>query len=307
MTTQFSFSAIHTFTVVTQTLSFSRAAEILHITPSAISHQMKLLESQLGVSLFTRQSKGIMLTEAGKALMENANKGVSLIQEGVSKSISTTKLRTLHIAAIPSLAQNWLLPKLPDFYDLHPDISIVLHAQDQLVNFSTSHIDAHLHFGTGYTQNNHAQFLASEYVYPVCHPDLLTVGCDNHISRLVSQYPLLQYNAALEDGLSNLTWQHWLSKHHICVDTKMIHRHFSHVGLSLEAAKHKQGLALAWHHMVSDLIKWGMLVQCGNTVLKLDYNYYLVSPEKPQEASDLHQFTSWLKHKFIHASQPHNL
>lgn len=86
MSNNISFSAIHTFTVVAKELSFTRAAEILHITPSAVSHQMKLLESQMGVTLFYRQSKGVRLSLAGDTLKQHATTGVRNIQHGIIQS-----------------------------------------------------------------------------------------------------------------------------------------------------------------------------------------------------------------------------
>lgn len=300
MSNQFSYSAIHTFTVVTQTLSFSRAATTLHITPSAVSHQMKLLEAHIGVPLFKRQAKGVGLTDAGHALMHSANKGISLIQVGVANSIAAASQRSLHIAAIPSLAQNWLIPRLSHFYKVHPDINVIVHAQDQLVDFSTAPIDAHLHFGDGYAQQAHAQFLANEYIYPVCHPQLLLQKSNADIQHLIASHALLQYDAAAEDAPSNVSWQMWLKKLNITTSQPMQHRHFSHVTLALEAAKHQQGLALAWHHIVDNDIKSETLVRCHTQSLKLDYSYYLVSPEQPEPHSDLAIFATWVRDQFQH-------
>lgn len=305
MSNSFSYSAIHTFTVVAQTLSFSRAATILHITPSAISHQMKLLESQLQVSLFIRQSKGVQLTDAGRALVKQASKGVALIQDGVAKSISTVKQRTLHIAAIPSLAQSWLLPRLTAFYDMNPDINIVLHAQDQLIDFSASHIDAHLHFGAGHYPHAHAQFLSHEYIYPVCHPDILNAEPKKALPELIEHYPLLQYGAGIEDAPSNITWQDWFLDHQISIPNTVLYRHFSHVNLALEAAKHKQGLALAWFHIAFNDLEKRILVPMDNQAKRLNYGYYLVSDSDLNAPSDLHIFSSWLQQEFKRSTLKH--
>lgn len=144
-----SLSAIHTFTIVAQELSFTRSAEILHITPSAISHQMKLLENQMAVTLFHRQSKGVRLTLAGEKLQQHATSGMRNIQHGILQSQFASQKEKLSIAVIPSLCQLWLMPRLVDFARQHPQIELELTAIDQLVNFNSGQYDAHIHFGTG--------------------------------------------------------------------------------------------------------------------------------------------------------------
>ena len=119
-----SFSAIHTFTLVAKELSFTRAAELLHITPSAVSHQMKLLEAQLGVTLFHRKAKGVRLSLAGETLQQHAASGVRDIQHGIQQSQFAGQKEKLVVAVVPSFCQLWLLPRLPDFCEQNPNIEI---------------------------------------------------------------------------------------------------------------------------------------------------------------------------------------
>ncbi|MFC3032629.1 LysR family transcriptional regulator [Pseudoalteromonas fenneropenaei] len=299
----FSYSAIHTFTVVAETLSFSKAALLLHITPSAVSHQMKLLEQQLGVKLFVRQAKGVQLSAAGMALIEQANRGVAMIQQGVQACQSETCYITIQLAAIPSFAQHWLVPRLPRFYQRHPHINIELHSRDQLVDFAHSHFDAHLHFGDGHYPQHHVEFLSHEYVLPACHNALLqSLSVQNELQtlqHLLMHHDRLEYHAGLEDAPGNLNWPYFLR--HLQCNSSLAGklRRFSHINLVLAAAEQQQGIALLWQRLASDALNSANLHGFSELRQRLPYQYYLVSPKRAQ-SHELALFRAWLVAEFNH-------
>lgn len=303
MPANISFSAIHSFTIVAKELSFSRAAEVLHITPSAVSHQMKQLENQLGVSLFHRKAQGVQLSQAGIALQQHASKGIKNIQYGIEQSQFASQQQKLVIAVIPSLLQLWLIPRLTDFYEQYPNIELELVALDQLADFSTEQFDGHIHFGSGQYNNLKTKLLSGEQVYPVCHPQLLKQTTEYSLATLINQYKLLFYKAGTEDEPGGINWSDWLQYFEIekpAVPNKLS---FSHVAMALAAAKHQQGIALGWHHMVKDDLDNGQLVRLSNSHLDTTYNYYLVAPDKSWHNQPFNNLSSWLEQQMSDSSK----
>lgn len=294
MSNNISFSAIHTFTVVAKELSFTRAAEILHITPSAVSHQMKLLESQMGVSLFYRLSKGVRLSLAGETLQQHATSGVRNIQHGIVQSQFASQKEKLVIAVIPSLCQLWLMPRLIEFSQQFPHIELELIAIDQLADFATGHYDGHIHFGSGDYHGCEAKFLAHESVYPVCHPELLNKTSNHSLEALIKEQTLLIYKAGIEDEPGGVSWGGWLQQFAIDKPAELSQMWFSHVSMTLLAAKLKQGIALGWHHMVVDDIATGQLCRLTDDEMNTSYNYYLVAPNKAWNNKTFTLFATWL-------------
>lgn len=294
MTSSVSYSAIHTFTIVAKELSFTRAAEILHITPSAVSHQMKLLESQMGVTLFIRQSKGVSLSLAGEALFTHAVSGVRNIQHGIMQSQFASQKEKLVIAVIPSLCQLWLIPRLMDFSEKFPHIELELAAIDQLVDFTTGQFDGHIHFGAGDYRINKALFLSPEKVYPVCHPDLIKENCANSLEQLLSNNKLLGYKAGIEDEPGGVSWVNWFEYFSIEKPNNLNQMWFSHVAMATLAAKQKQGIALGWHKMVEDDLCNGQLIRLSEREVKTSYDYYLVAPHRSWQDKSFNTFSSWL-------------
>lgn len=294
MSNNISFSAIHTFTVVAKELSFTRTAEILHITPSAVSHQMKLLESQMGVTLFYRQSKGVRLTLAGDTLKQHATSGVRNIQHGIIQSQFSSQKEKLIIAAIPSLCQLWFMPRIHDFCNKYPQIELELIALDQLADFNTGQYDGHIHFGIGEYQGCEAKFLSNEKVYPVCHEALLKQSGSGKLETLLEKHQLLIYKAGIEDEPGGISWGTWFNHFSIEKPQEVGQMWFSHVSMAIFAAKQKQGIALGWHKMVEHELLTGDLVRLDELELPTAYNYYLVAPNKSWKNTAFNHFSAWL-------------
>lgn len=307
MNNNVSLSAIHTFTVVAQELSFTRAAEILHITPSAVSHQMKLLESQMAVTLFHRQSKGVRLSLAGEKLKQHSTSGMRNIQHGILQSQFASQKERLIIAVIPSLCQLWLMPRLVNFSRQHPQIEIELIAVDKLVNFNNEQYDAHIHFGTGEYQGCEAKFLRNELVYPVCHPDLIKDPIKSKhqnnkeplFNTLINEHPLLIYKAGIEDEPGGVSWGDWFNHFSIEKPSELNQMWFSHVSMAILAAQLKQGIALGWHQMVRDDIANGKLCKLTDNEIKTAYSYYLVAPSRSWKSEPLNHFSEWLEKEML--------
>jgi len=298
MINNISLSAINTFSIAAQEANFTRAADILHITPSAVSHRIKALEQQLNVKLFARQAKGVVLTSAGAILLSHINAGMKNIHQGLELCQFSSQREKLTIAVIPSLCLNWLMKRLPSFYHENPNIDLELVMSDQLVDFNARQIDAHIHFGSGEYYGLKSVFLGGESVYPVCHPELLKDLSHTSVASLMHRYPLLHYKAGIEDRPGGVSWVQWLTHFGLEKPANTRQLWFSHLSMSISAACSKQGIALGWHKIVSEDIHKGNLVKIEDSTQQTLFNYYLVMSEKQWCHPNMQCFSRWLLAQF---------
>ncbi|ESP94294.1 LysR substrate-binding domain-containing protein [Pseudoalteromonas luteoviolacea] len=285
-----SLTALHTFSIVAKELNFTAAAGVLHISPSAVSHQMKLLEAQLGMSLFHRKSKGVTLTQEAERLADHVNKGFNLLEFGIESTKRANTTERVVLAVIPSLLEHWLIPKLGDFYQQFPHIELQLIAQDQLIDFNRHHVHAHLHFGHGQYQGYNCTHLGAEWIYPVCSP--------NYAKELGKNAELLSYQHGIEDAPGIIDWNNWFSHQSINMTSQPVNRGFSHVGHTLTAAKYGQGVALGWHVIASELITQGALKKMQFEPIAMPFSYFLVTPHQTHQSNALQCLLQWLQLQF---------
>ncbi|MBB1487190.1 LysR family transcriptional regulator [Oceanospirillum sediminis] len=297
-----SLTAIRTLAIVAHELSFSRAAEQLHISPSAVSHQMKQLEQQLGYALFVRHSQGVELTQAGRELARYARQAMQQVDTGLKKARQQSQKTTLTLAVTPSLAQSWLIPRLNSFYQIAPDTELKLLARDALTDFNQQDTDLHLHFGDGQAVGLRSEFLMAESMVAVCHHRLISPSEDSsNQSDALSlrqrlekgEIPLLHYQAGEEDAPGGLSWQDWFSRNNLTMASDQPHYHFSHLQMVLEAARCQQGIALVWENLLTPADT--ALIRLPFDPIALKYGHYLVAPEHHWQRDDIKQFSQWLK------------
>ena len=130
--------AVRTFEAAARHLSFTRAADELHVTQAAVSHQIKALEEWLGVTLFRRQTRGVLLTDAGQVYLPALTGALDAIDRATRDLLRRDQAGILTISALASFAAKWLVPRLGRFADRHPDISVRIAAEDSLVDFAQS-------------------------------------------------------------------------------------------------------------------------------------------------------------------------
>lgn len=168
-----SLKSLHIFAVAAELGSFKQAAEQLCVTPQAVSLQIRSLEEQLDLTLFVRHPSGIELSLAGEQLLGYVQRGVALIAQGV-KEVKTQHKRTqIRISASPWFAVHCLLPRLPEFEDLYPDLDIRVSTSVPFPDFSSQHLDLAVQWGFGQWPFSHKQLLLTDDKLLVCAPELL--------------------------------------------------------------------------------------------------------------------------------------
>ena len=166
-------NALRTFEAAARHLSFTKAAAELFVTQAAVSHQIKALEEHLGMPLFRRLNRALMLTDEGQALLPYVRDAFDQLAEGVRRLRQGQSSGVLTISVLPSLASTWLIPRLRDFQTRHPEIEVHMTATERLIDFAREPVDAGIRYGLGHWPGLRVERLLSAEIIPVCSPALL--------------------------------------------------------------------------------------------------------------------------------------
>ncbi len=283
-----SLNALRAFEAAARHLSFTRAAEELFVTQAAVSHQIKTLEDQLGMPLFQRRNRSLILTEAGQALLPAMTDALDAIETAVARIKRNDQQGVLTVATMDSLAATWLMPRLPRFRALHPDIDIRLATSDMVADYVRDGIDVGIRYGRGNWPGMHADELMHEDVFPVCAPDLLTR--DGGLSRPQDlRHQTLIHDDMIED------WNMWLRAAGVADIDPTRGPGYTHSNLVIQAAINGQGVALGRGLLVADALQAGLLVKPFDLALSAQYRYYVVSTEISTDRPKVRLFHDWLK------------
>ncbi len=289
-----SLASLRSFAEVARQGSFSLAAEQLCISPSAVSHQMKLLEEQLGTSLFIRRSRGVELTSAGQRLAEHAIKAMQQLERGLQQTIQAPR-QQLRIAAIPAVTQLWLVPRLQRFYEQYPGIELSIIDQDSLTDFSQQPVDLHLHFGSGECMGLKSELLMREWGIPVCSPALLAKFAHPKDLLECSHTRRLAYAGFDEDKPGGLSWSGWFNQAGLNLNPNQPVTLYNHVAPLVAAAQCGQGIALGWQQLIRTALENEKLVALSEIRVPLKYSYYAIAPEHHFERETVKLFMNWIR------------
>ena len=286
-------NALRAFEVAARRGGFTAAAEELHVTPAAVSHQVKILESHLGIELFTRMPRGLALTEAGRELMPQLARGFDHFARAVGGLRSGGVGGKLTINVAPSLATLWLLPRLGYFLQAYPEIELRVLAREQVPDLHAGEADLRIPYGLGDYPGLKSELLMRDAVFPVCAPILLNNTPLRRFADL-RNHTLLQ-DIEVDAGEPSMTWKRWLRD--AGVEGALSGRwvEFSNSILLTEAAVRGQGVALGRLSLVRDHLATGRLVRPLKAARPSDYAYYVVTTHAGAERSRVRTFTRWLR------------
>ncbi|KXJ54633.1 transcriptional regulator GcvA [Cognaticolwellia aestuarii] len=280
-------NALRAFEASARQLSFTRAAEELFVTQAAISHQIKALEDNLGIKLFMRKNRALLLTEEGQSYYLDIKDIFNALHDATERLLARGEKGAITVSMQPSFAIQWLVPRLNTFNLLHPDIDVRIKAVDQPENSLTEDVDLAIYYGRGRWRGIHAEQLHTEYLIPVCSPLLLSGKKPlNEIADL-AQHTLLH-------DTSRRDWKRWFK--HVDVRGGNVNHGpiFSHSAMVLQAAIHGQGVALAHSVLAKPDIDSGRLVCPFKEVLVSKNSYYIVCREQQLEIGKITAFREWV-------------
>ena len=290
-----SLNALRAFEATARHLSLTKAARELHVTPAAVSHQVKALEADLGITLLRRIKGEFVLTETAQTALPVLRAGFDQIAEAVRRLRADEARHFLTISVGPTFAATWLVRRLGTFKAAYPEIDVRLQTTDAMADFVRDGVDIGIRFGSGTYPGLEAIGLFEEEIFPVCSPALLKQG-----PRLASPSDLtghtllhVEWNWALTRG-EPLDWQIWLRAAGAGEVDALRGPRFSHASLALQAAIEGQGLALGSDALARDDLAAGRLVRPFDVALPVNFAYYLVYPEETAERPKVANFRQWI-------------
>jgi LysR family glycine cleavage system transcriptional activator len=276
--------ALRAFAVAARHLSFKRAASELHVTPGAISQQIKALEQALGVALFQRFNRRLELTWAGAAYLPSITAAFEEIASATARLTAAQDL--LHVSAPPSFAARWLLPRLDGFRARHPGTELAIEATMGLATFRDG-IDVAIRYGRGRYAGVRSDRLFAVKLVPVCSPALVAGRTPAAKRAALRKGPLLHDPA-------RRNWRLWLDAQGFGDAQPQNGPSFSDQTFMLQAAALGQGIALAPDVLIADDVAAGRLILLSDAGWPTHSAYWCVTPEMPREDRRIAAFRAWL-------------
>ena len=280
--------AIRAFEAAARRGSFNRAAEELFVTPSAISHQVKSLEKFLGVSLFRRARRQVQLTIAGERYLDSVAHALDEIDLATRRLIAASSANAINVSAPPAFLTRWLVPRVREFQDRHPDIELRLSPNNGPINFSWSDIDMAIYFGDGNWPGLEVRFLREVVLVPVCSPGFVEDG--PRISRPAD----LCAHTLIDVSTRPTEWDEFLASFGVKRQKRGKRLGFSSTSLALGAAMENLGIALADRQLVAREVLYGRLVTPLDIAMENQRGYYLVYQRQRRLSDQMRAFLDWV-------------
>jgi len=285
-----SLNGLRAFEAAARHLSFTLAASELNVTQTAISHQIRRLEEELGIRLFVRQNRALALTPEARDYLPGVRAAFNDLRLATDRLLRKDDDKVLTISTLASLAAKWLLPRLTDFQESHPGIDVRITTSTSLVDFQRDNVDAAIRYGRGQWPGLRADWLMADELFPVCSPSLLRGDKPLRQPEDLRGYPLLHTSNANSDD-----WRLWLTAAGLPADiARQPGITFDMIFMTIQAAIDGIGVAMGRTSYVQDDIAKGRLVVPFKIALPADAGFYLVAPEGRREAPKLTAFRQWM-------------
>lgn len=287
-----SLAGLQAFEAAARLLSFTRAAEELGLTPTAISHRIRNLEAELGVVLFRRGRRSVTLTEDGERVAKELSESFDCLKLSVAKLRRRT-IAQLSIASAPSFASRWLLPRLPGFQRHHPTVELLIDPSNHVPDFERDGSDAAIVFGCYPRTGMKSDCLFENRLVPVCSPDFLDRHGPLDGREALARLALLHAeDASVDPPLPD--WRDWLKAAGASQLGALNGPRFGACHMVIEAARLGQGFALGLSTLIADDLEAGALIAPFDLSLPIPQTYTLLYPAEHSTRPALRSFRSWL-------------
>src|SRR6202166_2042736 len=284
-----SLNGLRAFEAAARHLSFTQAAAELNVTQTAISHQIRRLEEELGIRLFVRQNRALALTPKARDYLPGVRAAFNDLRLATDRLLREDDDNVLMISTLASLAAKWLLPRLTAFQEAHPGIDVRITTSTGLVDFRSGDVDAAIRYGRGHWPGLRAEWLMADEVFPVCSPALLAG------KRPLQRPEDLRDHVLLHNTNNGDDWRLWLTASGPPADiSKQPGITLDLILMAVQAAIDGIGIAMGRTTYVQDDIAKGRLVVPFEIALPADAGFYLVSPETVADPPKLRSFRHWL-------------
>ena len=282
-----SLNFLNTFETVARHLSFTNAAKELYLTQAAVSHQIRSLEDQIGVELFHRESRKIILTKEGEKLLPSVVSGLQGISDSLDNIRNYDFEDNLVVGVGSSFSANWLVHRLGGFYQKFPDINLHLKISTNDPNFRNEGTDLAVVWGKGDWKGVISEKLMVVEFTPVCSPELLNNSNSLKTPEDLIQFPLL-------DDSDYETWQEWLEKAGISEKKYKRRLVVKDSNVLIRSALDGHGVALCAVGIVQEYLDSGELIRPFDLSITGGGFYYLIFPEKSTRKPLVRLFKTWI-------------
>lgn len=270
--------------------SFTKAADELSVTQSAICRQIGALEEFLNVTLFRRGRRGVTLTAAGLAYSRKVAKRLEEVERDTLELMARgDQGGTLEIRVVPTFGTKWLLPRLPDFKKRHPDITVNLSVHTRPFVFDDTALDAAVHSGATMWPGTEGTFLVHEQLIAVASPTLIAPLTQLNKESDWQRHTLLQMSTR------RYVWRDWFHSCGLRIDSDVAGPSFELFSMAAQAAVHGLGIALIPRLLIEDELERGLLVPVSTHDYRSDRSYYLIYPEGKSDEPMLALFRQWIE------------
>src|ERR1700733_8631980 len=285
-----SLNGLRAFEAAARHLSFTNAASELNVTQTAISHQIRRLEQELGIRLFVRQNRTLTLTPEARDYLPGVRAAFNDLRLATDRLLRKDNDHVLTVSTLASLAAKWLLPRLSMFQEQHPGIDVRITTSSSLVDFKSGDVDAAIRYGRGQWPGLRADWLMADQLFPVCSPALLTGDKPLHCPEDLADRTLLHSSGGYDDD-----WRLWLTAAGLPANiSKQTGLTFHLIFMTVRAAIDGIGVAMGRTSYVEADIARGRLLVPFEITLPADAGFYLVSPEPRPDSPKLSAFRQWL-------------
>jgi LysR family glycine cleavage system transcriptional activator len=282
-----SLNGLRAFEAAARHMSFTKAGAELNVTQTAVSHQIRRLEAELGVPLFLRLNDGLALSEDAKAYLPGVRAAFHELRYATEQLLESRDKSVLTVSTLVSVASKWLLPRLPSFQQAFPAIDVRISASTELVDFAKGAIDAAIRYGRGDWKGLRADFLMSDEIFPVCSPALA--------KTLRSPADLPAHTMLQVSGATAGDWSAWLraagQPPQLAEGARMT---FDLAMMAVQAAVDGQGVCIGRSTYVEDDLRAGRLVVPFDLRLQDQLGFYLVTPHETAQSKKIVAFRTWL-------------
>jgi LysR family transcriptional regulator, glycine cleavage system transcriptional activator len=285
-----SLNGLRAFEAAARHLSFTQAASELNVTQTAISHQIKRLEEELGVRLFIRQNRSLALTPEAQDYLPGIRAAFNDLRLATDRLLRKDDDHVLTVSTIASLAAKWLLPRLTSFQEANPGIDVRITTSTSLVDFQRDKVDAAIRYGRGQWAGVRADWLMADELFPVCSPELLKGNKPLRSPEDLKDHVLLHTGSGYDDD-----WRLWLTASGLPANfSKQPGLSFDLIFMTVQAAIDGMGVAMGRTAYVEQDIAKGRLVVPFEMAFPVDAGFYLVSPAGRADSPKLAAFRKWL-------------
>lgn len=281
-------TSLRAFEAAARKLSFTKASEELHLTQSAVSFQVRKLETSLGVQLFVRRHRQLSLTPEGLSFMKAVQSAFAQLEAEKALIVRRNAASQVTISASFSFSSKWLIPRLHKLESEQTELDLRVDATDRLVDFDAEPVHLAVRYCVRPPEKLQSLLLFVDQIFPICSPRLLDAASNFRDPAEIADHTLLH------DNMRDYTWRDWLEFVGVEKELSLRGHHFSHSGNAIDAAIAGQGIALGRLPLVADDLASGRVVRPFAFSSPSNYAYYAIWPERSATNPFVRTVVEWL-------------